>query len=155
MGVGRVCSCQGEEWGEVGRGQWCRIEVVDKGWCLRMCSIHEIQYYICRIIIVVDLTVLMSGTDVGGVIGKPSMLDIVRVDQSKPVPMTTNSGRGFQGKVNQFNGGPSPQQSRPGKALGHYSCMLLSIARANRLLQKEGIHCQFSSTVEWCVFTLW
>jgi hypothetical protein len=42
----------------------------------------------CRIIIVVDLTVIKSGADVGGPIGKPVMLDMVRVDQA---PMTTTS----------------------------------------------------------------
>lgn len=70
----------------------------------------------CRIIIIVDLTVMMKGSDVGGVIGKPTLMDIVRVDSSKPVPMTTGSGRGFQGKEDQFNGGPMAQQSKPGRA---------------------------------------
>lgn len=64
---------------------------------------------LCRIIIIVDMSVLKPGQDVGGAIGKPTMLDIVRVDKTPQGPMMT-TGRGFETK-----GGPAPMAT-PGNA---------------------------------------
>ena len=55
----------------------------------------------CRIIIIIEMDLVMTGADVGNQsIGKPAMLELVRVDSSKPATMAPPpmmGGRGVGG----------------------------------------------------------
>ena len=83
--------------------------------CVCVCVVLILLY---RIIILVEMSVVAKGSDVNGIIGHPSLLDLVRAEATGPVsgtstvhgtPLVNGQGKGYGTGRNNL-----PQQSMNG-----------------------------------------